>query len=840
MVQSWSDTLASLHRNLWMLVAFKEMRGACSHLRKPDEDARAEGLMVWAEARRVPPKSRSHVGTFLETLHVGALSWPITDSLLHTVLRNGHPAVCCALLRMLSSWYVYKSESATEEFWAQERGAIGLLLQQPDSAGSTILQFILRTLLGTTKQSSPEERAALLACLEVIASMPAAVRGFACGTHLMIEGARDVWAHTPDEEKRLIRAAVGAIISASGDQLVSWCFGDVYWRARKLRGIEMADFTHGVITELDATVLAALLDCTETTALGIIFDGSALTATVEGILVPALVTHGLRMHDTRLDMPHPDLSAFSLSEEYMTLLCNSVAERVSDGLTTLKLHPGCTLPVSQLGSGAGDDDAPVLNVSLQGAIDLDLRIVSVLLPTNSVLQSLSLDDNRIGSEGLSLLLIGLQQNTMVTRLSLMKSGIGPAAAALLADFLIPNGCVLEELNLNFNQLSSQGVAALGVALAFNTSLRLLQIASCGAGAEGAIALASGLKINTTLKTLDLGANAVHAEGGALIGEALSTCSVENLDMCMNALAVSELAAGDSANAFQAIALSLEKDCPLKLLILNGDPQRMDASRGLPRGCGTMLGAALAKNTHLQELRVDMNEDFFKEETTGEYEAGNFAPLAAGLASNATLTALSLNGVEIDGKGLAEIFGGLKNGSGLVTFSANLSAKGLGEGLVALIEALPSIRHLKSVSLACGEDCDVIAEDLLMKAGTLTGFGPLENLDLRGVLFASLDDTGRMHGLAKAMAQSSLKMFCGVPLDALRADSLVDANFTNRDFGPLEVLILAELIPTCSKLRKLDLSGNTMIGMLSLYYAGHIRQVAAARGEEFLLRLPDGL
>jgi Leucine Rich repeat len=103
--------------------------------------------------------------------------------------------------------------------------------------------------------------------------------------------------------------------------------------------------------------------------------------------------------------------------------------------------------------------------------------------------------------------VTLRENAVLTKISLIGNGIGPAGALALAGGLRANA-TLQELGLGWN----------------------------GIGNEGAVAIAKALRCNGVLERLDLRGNSISDKGATAIFEALteSNCSLTWLNLKRNA------------------------------------------------------------------------------------------------------------------------------------------------------------------------------------------------------------------------------------------------------------------------------------------------------------------
>ena len=138
---------------------------------------------------------------------------------------------------------------------------------------------------------------------------------------------------------------------------------------------------------------------------------------------------------------------------------------------------------------------------------------------NSTLKWLEIDVNQIGSEGTTALADALKQNSTLRRLSIFMNQIEAEGATALSDALKQNS-TLKELYISSNQIGDKGARALADALKKNSTLTVLNISSNQIGDWGMKALADTLRQNFTLKTLYIYNNPIGAEGSIAMFNAL--------------------------------------------------------------------------------------------------------------------------------------------------------------------------------------------------------------------------------------------------------------------------------------------------------------------------------
>lgn len=194
--------------------------------------------------------------------------------------------------------------------------------------------------------------------------------------------------------------------------------------------------------------------------------------------------------------------------------------------------------------------------------------IGTALKANTSLTELNVRESALGDEGVNALVAGLldaaEGQSALSFLDLSINGFGKASAASLASLLKRGGSKLARLNLEGNELGSEGTQMLAAALPENTTLTALSLVQNDLEAAGAEALSGALKANTTLTALYLGCNRLGNDGvGAIVNallEAGSRTSVAQLDLHDNKI----MAAG-----VKALLRLLSKSQSLSTLSLAG-------------------------------------------------------------------------------------------------------------------------------------------------------------------------------------------------------------------------------------------------------------------------------
>lgn len=146
-----------------------------------------------------------------------------------------------------------------------------------------------------------------------------------------------------------------------------------------------------------------------------------------------------------------------------------------------------------------------VNTSLQGlnlkgkSIGSDgsvaLALSNALSEKSCVLETLSLENNYIGSEGCEAMVTALKTNQSLVELELYNNHVGNSGATSLANALADGygNDTLKRLSLGLNFVANEGCIAFAKALRRGTNLELLDLGNNNIGDEGVLELANALK-----------------------------------------------------------------------------------------------------------------------------------------------------------------------------------------------------------------------------------------------------------------------------------------------------------------------------------------------------------
>ena len=122
--------------------------------------------------------------------------------------------------------------------------------------------------------------------------------------------------------------------------------------------------------------------------------------------------------------------------------------------------------------------------------------ISNLLKTNPMIESISLEWNRLGvlDEGIQIIAGSIEQSASLSRIDLRNNSIGPSGAAILATALA-NNVSLKEVDLRWNSIGTQGGRALAEAMTKNTTIVKMEFAGNRISDDSRDAIEAALKRN---------------------------------------------------------------------------------------------------------------------------------------------------------------------------------------------------------------------------------------------------------------------------------------------------------------------------------------------------------
>jgi Ran GTPase-activating protein (RanGAP) involved in mRNA processing and transport len=150
-----------------------------------------------------------------------------------------------------------------------------------------------------------------------------------------------------------------------------------------------------------------------------------------------------------------------------------------------------------------------------------VRILSKVVATNATLTTLNLQNVGLGvvERGTLLLCRGLAKNSTLTSLDLSTNNLVFSDMHVLHETLRQSpSTALAALHLRNNRIGSSGASELAAMLKTVISLTKLDLVRCGIGKAGCALLSDALASNTTLRTLRLDCNQLGGNSNAFVLE----------------------------------------------------------------------------------------------------------------------------------------------------------------------------------------------------------------------------------------------------------------------------------------------------------------------------------
>ena len=145
------------------------------------------------------------------------------------------------------------------------------------------------------------------------------------------------------------------------------------------------------------------------------------------------------------------------------------------------------------------------------------------LSHNTSLEKLYMSSSNFSSENVLHLALVLRVNARLKVLNIMECNIQSSDSVHLAKALEENTTTqLQTLGLHFNPIGSEGSVAFADMLATNKSLTELNMSKCSIQGEGAVCLAKALEKNSTLKKFGINHNPIGSEGAVAFAGMLAT------------------------------------------------------------------------------------------------------------------------------------------------------------------------------------------------------------------------------------------------------------------------------------------------------------------------------
>ena len=253
--------------------------------------------------------------------------------------------------------------------------------------------------------------------------------------------------------------------------------------------------------------------------------------------------------------------------------------------------------------------------------------LSECLKEDDTLQELNMSWNEITSEGAKMIGEAIKVNKILKKLYIHGNSISDDGAAAISDGLKYN-ISLQELNMSSNKITSEGAKMIGEAIKVNKILKKLDIHGNSISDNGAAAISDGLKFNISLQELNMSSNKITSEGANMIAEAIKVNKIlKKLDIRGNSI---------SDNGAAAISDGLK--CNISLQELN-----MSSNKITSEGAN-MIAEAIKVNKILKKFDIDDNS----------ISDDGAAAISDGLKCNISLQELKMSYNKITSKGAKTI------------------------------------------------------------------------------------------------------------------------------------------------------------------------------------------
>ncbi|OWZ21218.1 hypothetical protein PHMEG_0004267 [Phytophthora megakarya] len=235
------------------------------------------------------------------------------------------------------------------------------------------------------------------------------------------------------------------------------------------------------------------------------------------------------------------LQQFGLGDSKIIALSKSLrgfqAIQVLD-LSDNRLTDASIIPLLQSLVAVGSCILTMLNISKNELGRKGCLQVSRFLDICRTLTDLDLSHTTLGGddEAFAPVAAAIESHPSLKRVNLSHNSIGECGGILLGTMLTNPTCVVQALDVSWNNIRRSGAVALGIAMRTNTSLRTLNMSMNRCGDGGGEQLAAALACNTTLAVLDLSHNALTGISTVAFGFFLrQNQSLQKLDMRDNSL-----------------------------------------------------------------------------------------------------------------------------------------------------------------------------------------------------------------------------------------------------------------------------------------------------------------
>ena len=316
---------------------------------------------------------------------------------------------------------------------------------------------------------------------------------------------------------------------------------------------------------------------------------SSCSITAEGVGHFLTIPNSLLQHVRQLYLHGNDLD-----RRVCDMLVEGVQRMPCLEILDLSYNPriGCGGAV-KLVSSLHSSKLSKLNMSGTGISDPDFECLASYIHSTTSLKELGIGENYISVESIDSLCKALSANSSMRKLDMRGCHMTTPHCVCLGELLRhPIHCKIEELDLSWCGLTSEGLGEVVSALSDNHTLRELGLRGNQIRSEGTVAIATMLKTNSSLERLYLGVCSIGSSGGVELGRALER------NKTLRELLLSGNALGN--DGVRGLSEGLETNSSLEELWLGGG----DESLG-EEGVSLLLKCVEEKNTSLKKLGLPL-------------------------------------------------------------------------------------------------------------------------------------------------------------------------------------------------------------------------------------------
>eukprot|EP00808_Paulinella_micropora_P020740 g14005.t1 len=206
---------------------------------------------------------------------------------------------------------------------------------------------------------------------------------------------------------------------------------------------------------------------------------------------------------------HPSVTSVDLRNNDLSVASGSTLAAVTK--QNSRIREMCGIPLDLL----RENKTTELDLSGKSLGPAEAALVAEFVKVNQALTTFRLHDNRIGTDGAMEIAAALKVNKSLKALSLTKCDIGPEEAVILAEFVKVNQA-LTTFRLHDNRIGTDGAKEIAAALKVNKSLKALSLTKCDIGPKGAEAIAAVVEGHPSITSLDLRSNKLSVASGSTL------------------------------------------------------------------------------------------------------------------------------------------------------------------------------------------------------------------------------------------------------------------------------------------------------------------------------------